>query len=68
MIERSKIKECPICGSKNIEHRLDDHVSKLCGIAHNVPQTVCHDCGEVFLGCDSLEVIRSYEPQVKCAS
>ncbi len=63
MIERNKITRCPICGSENIEHKLGDHISKLRGIAYNVPQTVCHDCGEVFLGPDSLEVIRKYEWQ-----
>ncbi len=66
-MDRRKIKECPMCGSGNIEHRLDDHKSKLRGIAHNVPQTVCHNCGEVFLVADSLEVIRAYEPGEKRA-
>ncbi len=65
MIERNKIKKCPICGSDSIEHILGDHVSKLRGTAHKVPQTVCHDCGEIFLGPDSLEVIRSYELKTK---
>lgn len=60
-----KIKRCPICGSENIEHKLGDHVSKLRGTAHEVPQTVCHHCGEIFLGPDSLEVIREYELQRK---
>ena len=60
-----KIKRCPICGSENIEHTLGDHVSKLGGTAHEVPQTVCHHCGEIFLGPDSLEVIREYELQRK---
>ena len=63
MIDRKKIIRCPICGSTNIKHRLGDHVSKLRGTAHNVPQTVCHDCGEIFLGPDSLEIIRFYESQ-----
>ena len=63
MTERNKIKRCPICGSDNIEHKLGDHVSKLRGIAHDVPQTVCHNCGEILLGPDSLEVIRLYESQ-----
>lgn len=61
MIERTKIKKCPLCGSKSVEHILGDHISRIRGTAHNVPQTVCHDCGEIFLGPDSLEVIRSYE-------
>lgn len=65
MIDRKKIKKCPICGSENIEHKLGDHVSKLRGTAHNVPQTVCHNCGEIFFGPDSLEVIREYESQRK---
>ena len=65
MIEREKITECPLCGSKNIEHKLGDHVSKLRGAAHRVPQTICHDCGEIFLGPDSLEIIRSYELKAK---
>lgn len=47
-----------------MEHKIGKHVSKLRGIAYNVPQTVCHDCGEIFLGPDSLEVIHSY----KCKS
>jgi len=64
-MERNKIKRCPICGSDNIEHKLEDHVSKLRGIAHNVPQTVCHNCGEILLGPDSLEVIRLYESKLK---
>lgn len=67
MIERNKIKRCPICGSESIEHILGDHISKIRGVAHNVPQTVCHECGEIFLGPDSLEVIRSYEHQAKQA-
>lgn len=65
MINRKKIKRCPICESESIEHISGDHVSKLRGTAHNVPQTVCYNCGEVFFGPDSLEVIRSYESQVK---
>lgn len=65
MIERNKIKKCPICGSTNIEHKLGDHISKLRGIAHNVPQTVCYNCGEILLGPDSLEVIRLYEKKSK---
>jgi len=65
MIERDKIKRCPICGSTNIEHKLGDHVSKLRGIAHDVPQTVCHNCGEILLGPDSLEVIRLFEKKGK---
>jgi transposase-like protein len=65
MIERNKIKRCPICGSTNIEHKLGDHVSKLRGITHNAPQTVCHNCREIFLGPDSLEVIRLYDSQRK---
>jgi YgiT-type zinc finger domain-containing protein len=67
MIETSQITECPLCGSQNIEHILGDHVSKIRGTAHNVPQTICHDCGEVFLGPDSLEVIQTHERQEKCA-
>ena len=67
MIEREKIKECPICGSEDLEHKLGDHVSKIRGVAHNVPQTVCHKCGEIFLGPDSLEVIRSQEAHAKHA-
>jgi|LGOV01.1.fsa_nt_gb YgiT-type zinc finger domain-containing protein len=67
MIERKKIKECPICGSDDLEHKLGDHVSKIRGVAHNVPQTVCHECGEIFLGPDSLEVIRSQEVRAKHA-
>lgn len=65
MIDRNKIKKRPICGSENIEHKLGEHVSKLRGIAYEVPQTVCHQCGEIFLGPDSLEVIRKYELQGK---
>ncbi len=65
MIERKKIKRCPICVSKNIEHKLGDHQSKMKVIAHDVPQTVCHNCGEISLGPDSLEVIRPYESQAK---
>ncbi|WP_425430004.1 hypothetical protein [Desulfamplus magnetovallimortis] len=57
-----------MCNSSNIEHIVGDHFSKIRGIAHNVPQTICHDCGEVFLGPDSLEVIRLYENQMKEAS
>lgn len=65
MMERTKIKRCPICGNKNIEHKLGDHVSKLRGITHNVPQTVCHNFGEIFLGSDSLSVIRSNDVKIK---
>jgi len=39
MIERKTIKECPLCGSTDIEHIWGDHVSKIRGIAPNVPQT-----------------------------
>jgi len=67
-MERDKIKNCPICSSKSIKHILADHVSRIRGTAHNVPQTICYDCGEIFLGPDSLEVIRMYEPQIKQAS
>ena len=66
-MERKKIKECPICESKAIEHKFGEHASKIRGTSHNVPQTVCHDCGEIFLGPDSLEVIRSQEVHVKYA-
>jgi len=68
MIDRKKIKECPLCGSHLIEHKLGDHKNKLRGIAHNVPQTVCHECGETFLGPDSLSVIQSYEGNEKLAA
>lgn len=54
-----------MCGSEAIEHILGDHVSKLRGTAHNVPQSICHKCGEIFLGPDSLEVIRSQEGKLK---
>lgn len=67
MKERNNITECPLCGSTNIEHVRRDHISKIRGTAHNVPQTICHDCGEVFLGPDSLEVIRSHERKAKRA-
>jgi len=63
MIDRKDIKRCPVCKSTNIEHRLGDHVSELRGTVHNIPQTICHDCGEIFLGPDSLEIIRFYESQ-----
>ena len=65
MMDRNKIKRCPICGSQNIEHKLGEHKSKLRGIAYNVPQTVCLNCGEIFLGPDSLEIIRSNELKTK---
>lgn len=65
MIDRKKIKKCPLCGSEAIEHILGDHLSKLRGTAHNVPQSICHKCGEIFLGPDSLEVIRSQEKKLK---
>jgi len=65
MIDRKTITECPLCGSTNIEHILGEHTSLLRGTAYNVPQTICHDCGEVFLGPDSLEVIRSQEVRSK---
>lgn len=67
MIDRNKITKCPICGSENIEHKLGDHVSNLRGIAYDVPQTVCHQCCKIFLGPDSLEVIRKCElhPKLK---
>ena len=61
MIERKKMTECPLCGSTNIEHVRREHISKIRGTVHNVPQTICHNCGEIFLGPDSLEVIRSHE-------
>ena len=63
MKERERLTECPICGSRNIEHILGEHKSSLRGTAHNVPQTVCHACGEVFLGAESLQVIRAHEQQ-----
>jgi YgiT-type zinc finger domain-containing protein len=65
MIDRKKIKKCPLCGSEAIEHIPGDHVSKLRGTAHHVPQSICHNCGEIFLGPDSLEVIRSQEGKSK---
>ncbi len=40
-------------------------MSKLRAVAHNVPQTVCHNCGEILLGADSLEVICLYEKKSK---
>ena len=58
MIDRKKIRSCPLCGSNNIAHILGEHSSILRGTAYNVPQTVCYDCGEIFMGPDSLEVIR----------
>ncbi len=67
MIEREKIKEYPICGSEDLEHKLGNHVSKIRGVTHNVPQTVCHKCGEIFFGPDSLQVIRSQEARAKHA-
>ncbi|MGE0086795.1 MAG: YgiT-type zinc finger protein [Desulfococcaceae bacterium] len=65
MFERKKIKTCPLCGSKNISHILGEHKSRIRGTAYNVPQTVCSDCGEIFLGPDSLEIIRMYANQKK---
>jgi len=65
MIDRKKIKKCPLCGSEAIEHMLGDHVSKLRGTTHHVPHSFCHNCGEIFLGPDSLEVIRSQERKLK---
>lgn len=65
MIDRKTITECPLCGSQNIEHILDAHTNPIRGTAYNVPQTICHDCGEVFLGPDSLEVIRNQEHSIK---
>lgn len=65
MIDRKTITECPLCGSTNIEHIVGEHTNPLRGTAYNVPQTICHDCGEAFLGPDSLEVIRAYEPHIK---
>lgn len=59
MNARTSLTVCPLCGSSDIEHLVGDHVSALRGTARNVPQTVCHACGEVFFGADSLEVIRS---------
>lgn len=61
MSKREKITECPICGSTNIEHVRGEHISKMRGTVRNVPQTICHNCGEIFLGPDSLEIIRSHE-------
>ena len=58
MIDRKRIRKCPLCGSGNIEHISGDHISRLRGTSYNVPQTVCHECGEIFLGPDSLEAIR----------
>jgi len=40
MIDRTKIKKCPICFNTNIEHKLGDLMSKLTGITHDVPQTI----------------------------
>ena len=57
MIEQEKITECPLCGSTNIEHVRREHISKIRGTVYNVPQTICHNCGEIFLGSDSLEII-----------
>ena len=65
MNERERITECPICGSANIEHVRKEHISKMRGTVHNVPQTICHNCGEIFLGPDSLEIIRSHEQGVQ---
>jgi len=65
MIDRKTITECPLCGGKNIEHTMGEHTNLLRGTAYNVPQTICHDCGEVFLGPDSLEVIRAQEIRTK---
>ncbi|HAO19236.1 MAG: hypothetical protein BWK80_23730 [Desulfobacteraceae bacterium IS3] len=64
MIDRKKIKKCPLCGSGDIAHISGKHISRLHGISYNVHQTVCHECGEVFLGTDSLEVIRMNKRKV----
>ena len=66
-IKRNKIKICPLCGSGSIEYILGTHKSKIHGTAYNVTQTLCHNCGETFLGSDSLEVIRFYEHHLKKA-
>ena len=65
MIDRETITECPLCGSTKIEHFLGEHTNPLRGTAQNVPQTICHNCGEIFLGPDSLDVIRSQEKRPK---
>jgi YgiT-type zinc finger domain-containing protein len=65
MIDRKKIKTCPICGSQKITHVYGDHVSKHYGTTPNVPQTICQNCGEIFLGPDSLDVIRSTKLNMK---
>ncbi len=58
-MDRKKIKTCPMCSSQKIEHKFGDHGSIRYGTTPNVPQSVCHNCKEIFLGPDSLEVIRS---------
>lgn len=63
MTVHERLTECPICGSQNLEHLLGEHRSSLRGTAHNVPQTVCRSCGEVFLDAESLKVIRQSEQQ-----
>ena len=68
MIDRKTIKECPLCGSTDIEHIWANHVSKIRGTAHNVPQTICHTCNEVLLGPDSLAVIQSYQKTMQLAA
>lgn len=68
MKNKEILKKCPMCGSLSLEYKLADHVSKLRGTAHNVPQTVCLECGEIFLGPESLKVIRAEAGQLEHAS
>jgi hypothetical protein len=59
MKNKINLKRCPMCGSHSLEYKLADHVSKLRGTAHKVPQTVCLECNEIFFGPESLKIIRS---------
>lgn len=53
-------KECPMCEGE-IEHKLDVLHHPVRGDIPNVPYSVCKVCGEIFLGRESYQAIRSFE-------
>ena len=65
MNEKRELKQCPMCGSKNLKHRVAVYSSTKYGKIPKVPQTLCLDCGEGFLLPESLRIIDAYRRKIK---
>ncbi len=54
----SEFTECPICSGKLERRTVLDHPKK--GIIHNIPHHACTNCGEIYLGDESFDIVHNY--------